>query len=131
MSNPDPIASIVNSLHKSGLIPDVIPSSENFTPSVLFSVLYPNNPDQFIIGAEVPREDTIGEPEISFTPMVSPDERSRRGEVTYTMVITDPDAPSRADPKFGEFRHWLVSNIVCLSITHTSLLFIDNRLSHR
>lgn len=29
----------------------------------------------------------------------------------YTLVMTDPDAPSRAKPKFREFRHWLVANI--------------------
>ena len=26
-------------------------------------------------------------------------------------VSVDPDAPSRADPKFREYRHWLVVNI--------------------
>jgi hypothetical protein len=26
-------------------------------------------------------------------------------------VQTDPDAPSRADPKFGQWRHWVVTNI--------------------
>ena len=25
--------------------------------------------------------------------------------------LTDPDAPSRSDPKWGEWRHWLVFNI--------------------
>ncbi len=25
--------------------------------------------------------------------------------------LSDPDAPSREDPKFGEWRHWLVVNI--------------------
>jgi len=29
----------------------------------------------------------------------------------YTLLMTDPDAPSRKDPKFGEVRHWLVVNI--------------------
>ncbi|XP_071801019.1 protein D2-like [Asterias amurensis] len=29
----------------------------------------------------------------------------------YTVVMTDPDAPSRADPKFREWRHWLVVNV--------------------
>lgn len=29
----------------------------------------------------------------------------------YTLVFTDPDAPSRADPKLREIRHWLVQNI--------------------
>ena len=26
-------------------------------------------------------------------------------------MFPDPDAPSRADPKWGEWRHWLVVNI--------------------
>ncbi|XP_042883742.1 protein D2-like [Penaeus japonicus] len=29
----------------------------------------------------------------------------------YTLCMTDPDAPSRQDPKFREFHHWLVVNI--------------------
>eukprot|EP00057_Strongylocentrotus_purpuratus_P016071 XP_011670545.1 PREDICTED: protein D2 [Strongylocentrotus purpuratus] len=29
----------------------------------------------------------------------------------YTVVMTDPDAPSRADPKFREWRHWIVVNV--------------------
>uniref|UniRef100_A0A0N4Z6M9 Phosphatidylethanolamine-binding protein n=1 Tax=Parastrongyloides trichosuri TaxID=131310 RepID=A0A0N4Z6M9_PARTI len=29
----------------------------------------------------------------------------------YTLAMTDPDAPSRTDPKFREWEHWLVVNI--------------------
>ncbi|KAI6171785.1 hypothetical protein M3Y98_00900900 [Aphelenchoides besseyi] len=29
----------------------------------------------------------------------------------YTLAMVDPDAPSRKDPKFGQYRHWLVINI--------------------
>jgi len=29
----------------------------------------------------------------------------------YTVVMNDPDAPSRADPKFREWHHWCVVNI--------------------
>jgi len=29
----------------------------------------------------------------------------------YTLLLTDPDAPKREDPKLGEVRHWLVVNI--------------------
>lgn len=29
----------------------------------------------------------------------------------YTVVMTDPDAPSRQDPKFREWRHWTAMNI--------------------
>ncbi|XP_002737060.1 protein D2-like [Saccoglossus kowalevskii] len=29
----------------------------------------------------------------------------------YTLLMTDPDAPSRENPKFREWHHWLVVNI--------------------
>ncbi|XP_055586705.1 protein D3-like [Uranotaenia lowii] len=29
----------------------------------------------------------------------------------YTLIMTDPDAPSRDDPKHREFVHWIVGNI--------------------
>lgn len=29
----------------------------------------------------------------------------------YTLIFVDPDAPSRANPRNREFRHWLVMNI--------------------
>lgn len=29
----------------------------------------------------------------------------------YTLVLTDPDAPSRLQPKYREWHHWLVVNI--------------------
>lgn len=34
----------------------------------------------------------------------------------YTLLLVDPDAPSRQNPKFREYRHWLVMNIPGLSI---------------
>ncbi len=29
----------------------------------------------------------------------------------YTVIMTDPDAPSRKDPKFREWHHWMVINV--------------------
>lgn len=29
----------------------------------------------------------------------------------YTVVMTDPDAPSRQKPKFCEWHHWLVHDV--------------------
>ncbi|KAG8965157.1 hypothetical protein FRC03_000864, partial [Tulasnella sp. 419] len=30
---------------------------------------------------------------------------------TYTIVLTDPDAPSRHDQKFGQWRHWVLPGL--------------------
>lgn len=32
-------------------------------------------------------------------------------EKYYTLVMTDPDAPSRIEPTYREFKHWVVVNI--------------------
>ena len=36
----------------------------------------------------------------------------------------DPDAPSRADPKFGEWRHWLVVNIAGTDVSSGDVLSV-------
>lgn len=53
------------------------------------------------------------EPEINFTSMVASDDSagdstSILGETSYTLVMTDPDDPSREDSKYRQFRHWVV-----------------------
>lgn len=37
----------------------------------------------------------------------------------YTVLLTDPDAPSVADPKFGEFAHWVVVNASAADVQGT------------
>lgn len=34
-----------------------------------------------------------------------------RPNIYYTVIMIDPDSPSRRDPKFREWNHWLVVNI--------------------
>jgi hypothetical protein len=96
MDNDNPLEFISKSLHESQIIPNVIP--EHFFPSLPISILYKH---PITIGAHLNREDTLDEPDIAFT---STDTTT----TTYTLVMTDPDAPSRDDPKFGQFRHWVV-----------------------
>lgn len=64
-------------------------------------VTYPNNTvaDE---GNEITPTQSKTEPKVSW-----------EAEPTdfYTLIMTDPDAPSRVDPKFREWHHWLVVNI--------------------
>jgi phosphatidylethanolamine-binding protein (PEBP) family uncharacterized protein len=76
--------------------------ASEFQPTVLFYVTWGEK--QAMLGNELQVEDTQLEPSISLTPMGSEDE-----DATYTLAMLDPDAPSRDDPKYGPFRHWLVS----------------------
>ncbi|KAG7440057.1 PEBP-like protein [Guyanagaster necrorhizus] len=102
----DPLSSVIVSLEREKIIPDVIP--EAFSPSVLFTVIYPTGKEG-LLGSELTREEAFDEPEINFMPMQN--NIGTEGEPTYTLVMTDPDAPSRAEPKFRQFRHWVITGI--------------------
>jgi phosphatidylethanolamine-binding protein len=101
----DPISSITSSLKASQIIPDMIPSSD-WTPTVLFSVIFKGG-QAVVLGNELTVEDAADEPDIDFTPLtLSP---FADGNKSYTLAMTDYDAPSRTDHQFGEYRHWVVS----------------------
>ncbi|THU78255.1 PEBP-like protein [Dendrothele bispora CBS 962.96] len=115
MASLDPLSSIVTALKRELIIPEIIPESANFYPSVLFSVIYPSGREG-ILNTELTIEDALDEPEVNFTPMVASDEftgdsTSNDSETSYTLVMTDPDAPSRANPTSKEFRHWVITGL--------------------
>lgn len=102
----DTLSAVVTALEREQIIPDVIP--EAFTPSVLFTIIYPTGKEG-LLSSELTREEAFDEPEINFTPMQN--NISSDGEPAYTLVMVDPDAPSRAEPKFKHFRHWVITSI--------------------
>lgn len=105
--------SIIIAIKRDGIIPDVVPPS--FTPSMTLSVAWSNG-KQTLLGNELTRADTMDEPSISFAPIAVPGASGNAvAEATYTVVMTDPDAPSRADPKYGEVKHWIVSLVHALA----------------
>ena len=103
----DPLSAITSALRRENLIPDVLP--EYFNPTTLFSVVYPNG-KEVLLGNEFQVSETEDEPSISFMPMnLSAEQADSQGEeVAYTLVMLDPDVPSRKDPQFKTFRHWVV-----------------------
>ena len=103
----DPLSGVVTALKREHIVPDVLP--ESFIPSLLFSIVYPNG-KEVLLGNEFTVEETQDEPNISFTAMNMPTEQadSADGEVGYTLAMLDPDAPSRAEPLYKSFRHWVV-----------------------
>jgi hypothetical protein len=108
-----PLDSIVLALGREGIIPDVLPPA--FTPTLLFSVVYPAG-CEVATGNTLLREDTLDEPDVIITPMNLPfanadstgEGEDLTREVSYTLVMVDPDAPSRRDPRYRQFRHWVV-----------------------
>ncbi|KAJ8473884.1 hypothetical protein ONZ45_g8592 [Pleurotus djamor] len=114
MANVDPLSEVIASLTSVQLIPDVVPTPTYFTPTTLFSVIFPTG-KEVLLGNELTKEDAADEPEVVITPMgPTPDARlvsHGEGETTYTLVMCDPDAPSRKEPKYKEFRHWVITGL--------------------
>ncbi|EDW97859.1 protein D2 [Drosophila yakuba] len=79
------------------VVPDVIPEP----PNLLLKVVYSNN-----LVAKDGLE--LTPTQVKDQPIVEWD--AQPGEF-YTLIMTDPDAPSRAEPKFREFKHWILANI--------------------
>lgn len=110
MAHLDPLSALTSDLTRTALIPDVLPAS--FQPSVLLTITYPNGME-VLLGNTLTVDEAADEPDVVFMPMsLAPEqadaEDAQLDEVSYTLAMVDPDAPTRADPRFRCFRHWLV-----------------------
>jgi hypothetical protein len=101
---------LLTALTSAQIIPDVLPPSHTFTATVLFTAIYPTGV-QTDLGNTVLQSNVSEEPEITITPLNAIPGVGEEREVRYTLVLTDPDAPSCAEPKFKMWRHW----VVCVS----------------
>ncbi|XP_037815091.1 phosphatidylethanolamine-binding protein homolog F40A3.3-like [Lucilia sericata] len=79
------------------IIPDVIA----IPPTELLKVTYPN-------GVIVDKGNKLTPTQVKETPTV---EWTHESNQFYTLTFTDPDAPSRKNPQFREYQHWIVVNI--------------------
>ncbi|XP_011882181.1 PREDICTED: protein D2-like isoform X3 [Vollenhovia emeryi] len=88
---------MTQALQTHGVIPDVVDK----VPAGVLNVTYPSN-----LAVEIGK--VLTPTQVKDQPTVQWD-----GEANafYTLCMTDPDAPSRKEPKFREWHHWLVGNI--------------------
>ncbi|CCX29632.1 Similar to Carboxypeptidase Y inhibitor; acc. no. P14306 [Pyronema omphalodes CBS 100304] len=99
--------SLRETFKKHGIIPQVV---DDFTPTALLSVTYPKV--EVSVGNTISPEDTQDEPVIRVTPAKAKPNGDKPGEpAIYTIVLTDPDAPSRENPKNAEFCHWIQTGL--------------------
>ncbi|KAL4069186.1 phosphatidylethanolamine-binding protein [Scleroderma citrinum] len=101
----DSYSAVVSALTAADIIPEVVPSL--FSPEALLVISWPTGKEA-TLGNTLTALDTVHEPSIAFTPMIT---QASYDEVSYTLVMTDPDAPSRKDPKLAQWRHWVVTGI--------------------
>ncbi|KAI6137107.1 phosphatidylethanolamine-binding protein [Pisolithus sp. B1] len=101
----DSFAEVEHALIEADIIPEVVPS--RFGPEALLVVSWPTGKEA-TLGNTLTALDTALAPSISFTPMIT---LAPYDEVSYTLVMTDPDAPSRKNPRLAQWRHWVVTGI--------------------
>nr|QAB04922.1 MFT1 [Platanus x hispanica] len=73
-----------------------------FTPTVQFSVHYGSR--QVANGCDVKPSAAANKPRVQIS-------GSRLSNNLYTLVMTDPDAPSPSEPTMREWLHWIVVDI--------------------
>lgn len=89
--------SVQTAMETHDVVPGVIPAA----PTSLLTVTYPAGVT-VNGGAELTPTQVKDVPQLSWTVETG---------ALYTVVMTDPDAPSRKEPKFSEWRHWLVTDV--------------------
>lgn len=79
---------------------------DDFFPSISLEINYPS-------GAKVHYGNWLDQAAVKQKPTVTihPHGAILDPRVHYYLALTDPDAPTRLDPRFAEVCHWLVNNI--------------------
>ena len=95
----------IEALTKNDIIPDVI--NPNFVkPLGVLSAEY-SKEEPVAMGNQLTIKGTQSRPTVHF----APEEAALKASDLLTLVITDPDAPSRTDKKWSEFCHYVESDI--------------------
>lgn len=104
--------------HKHKIIPDVI---DEFDSQGLLTIEYASELP-VTLGNTLKVKDTQKTPTIQFT-LNSPNQEPEllvEEDDRFTLVLTDPDAPSNKDHKWSEYCHWLVTDL-SLNVNNLSL----------
>lgn len=96
-------ANISDALKKHGVVPDVL---DEITPRGLITVTYGTD-TQVALGNVLKPAETQERPKVA---LAFADE-APDADATYTLVMTDPDAPTRGDKKWSEYCHYVVTGI--------------------
>ncbi|KAI0899418.1 PEBP-like protein [Annulohypoxylon nitens] len=95
-------------LEKAEIFPHVI---DKFLPSFLLDAEWPSG-EQAKLGNTVKVDDVQNEPTITVHGGGSTSSLGARdSDMTYAIVITDPDAPSRGNPEWSEFCHFIATGV--------------------
>ncbi|KAL1960669.1 hypothetical protein VTO42DRAFT_6499 [Malbranchea cinnamomea] len=101
---------IRDALLASSIIPDVL---DDFTPTFSLLLTWPSSHTSVSLGNNISTLDVKHQPVYQFHPLIPrrpPLPHPPRNH-SYVLVLTDPDAKSRKNPKWSEMCHWIVANV--------------------
>ncbi|KIW22200.1 uncharacterized protein PV07_12111 [Cladophialophora immunda] len=90
------------------IIGDVL---DDFEPSYYLDISYPNSHETVLLGNDIPVDSVSNRPVFTFHSINSPSNTDGGKKSTFTLVLTDPDAKSRDNPKWSEMCHWILTNL--------------------
>jgi phosphatidylethanolamine-binding protein len=110
-------SNIHDALKYASVIPDVL---DDFAPTHSISVSYPKAHESVQLGNDIPVASVSSRPIFEFHAMSTEAGTAGSKNKTFTLVLTDPDAKSRDNPKWSEMCHWILTNLtapVTLDVT--------------
>ncbi|KAJ9138363.1 Phosphatidylethanolamine-binding protein [Pleurostoma richardsiae] len=104
---------VIHELKKAEIIPTVI---DEFIPALLVDAEWSDD-EYASLGNTLKPKQLQETPSIKLTPIAESAFGLSDSNLTYAVTLTDPDAPSRDDPKWAEMCHWIATG---LSISSSS-----------
>lgn len=118
---PQPGASISDNLHFSSTIRDVLLEHQiidqvldDFEPTYYLDISYPSAHKRVLLGNDIKVKDVAKRPVFTFHPLTGPPsygDPPNEHNLTFTLILTDPDALSYERPVKSEMCHWIVTNL--------------------
>jgi phosphatidylethanolamine-binding protein len=101
-------SSIHDALKYSSIISDVL---DDFEPTHSVSITYPKAHESVQLGNDIPVTSVSSRPVFEFHSMSTEGGTPGSSNKTLTLILTDPDAKSRDNPKWSEMCHWILTNL--------------------
>jgi phosphatidylethanolamine-binding protein len=105
----------IPSHHISSIVRDVLLGSEiigdvldDFEPSYFIDIAYPKAHEAVFLGNDIPVKAVSKRPTFTFHSLAPTPTKKNS---IFTLVLTDPDATSRAEPVVSEMCHWILTNL--------------------
>ncbi|MCJ1263149.1 hypothetical protein MMC22_003019 [Lobaria immixta] len=105
---------------------------DDFHPQIFVDLSYPSSHSSVNLGNSISPSNVSTSPNFEIHSIRNADSLvptpTLPSNVTYTLVLTDPDATSRSDPVMAEMCHWIVTDISIQEPTSYSIETVESTL---